>query len=140
MHKINHPNILHLHSVMESDNNYYMVVDYCNKGDFTNFLHDMKVNFLEEKEAVFFLKQIMNGFRELRKHRIIHRDFKLSNLLVNNDILKIGDFGLAKRGQDIAKSVVGSWLTSAPEVLSCVGSDSNYNAKSDLWSVGFVYY
>ena len=56
MSKINHPNILHMHNLMESNNNYYMVLDYCNKGDFQNYLRLRQQKYLEEKEAVFFLK------------------------------------------------------------------------------------
>lgn len=40
----------------------------------------------------------MNGFKELRKHKILHRDFKLANLFIHNDVLVIGDFGFAKSG------------------------------------------
>lgn len=40
----------------------------------------------------------MNGFQILRKHKVLHRDFKLPNLFVNNETLLIGDFGFAKSG------------------------------------------
>jgi len=41
------------------------------------------------------MKQILNGFKSLRKQGIIHRDIKLKNILVKNNVLKIADFGLA---------------------------------------------
>jgi serine/threonine protein kinase len=139
MHKIIHPNILHLYDLMESPNNYYLIVDFCNQGDFNYYMKAKGIKYLHEKEAVYFLKQIMNGFRELRKHKIIHRDFKLSNLLVHNEILKIGDFGLAKKGHEFTKTIVGTYMTMAPELLSSDGKNL-YTAKADLWSIGFVYY
>ncbi len=98
MHEINHVNILHLHDFLESKNNYYLVVDYCNQGDFEHYLKDKNVKYLPEKEAVYFLKQIMNGFQELRKKKVLHRDFKLANLFVHDETLVIGDFGFAKSG------------------------------------------
>ena len=139
MTRINHPNIIHLHDLFESTNNYYLVLDYCNKGDFQKFMLSRKLKFLEEREAVMFLKQIMNGFQELRKNKIIHRDFKLANLLVNDEIVKIGDFGFAKRGRDVAKTIVGTYMTMAPELLVSSG-ENEYTSKSDLWSLGVVFY
>ena len=139
MHRIRHPNILHLYDLMESPNNYYLVVDFCNQGDFTKYLQAKGLKYLPEKDAVNFLKQIMNGFRELRKHKIIHRDFKLTNILVHDEILKIGDFGLAKKGHEFTKTIVGTYMTMAPELLTSDGQNL-YTAKADLWSIGFVYY
>lgn len=139
MNKIKHPNIVHLYELLESTNNYYMVIDYCNNADFEQYMRSRKLKFLEEAEAIFFLKQIMNGFKELRKHKVIHRDFKLANIMVHDDTLKIGDFGLAKKGYEIAMTIVGSYLTMAPELLSSDGKNT-YSAKCDLWSIGFVLY
>ena len=139
MNKIKHPNIVHLYELLESTNNYYMVIDYCNNGDFEQYMRARKQKFLEEGEAIFYLKQIMNGFKELRKQKVIHRDFKLANIMVHDDTLKIGDFGLAKKGYEIAMTIVGSYLTMAPELLSSDGKNT-YSAKCDLWSIGFVFY
>lgn len=139
MNKIRHPNIVHLYELLESANNYYMVIDYCNNGDFEQYMRSRQVKFLEESEAIFFLKQIMNGFKELRKHKVIHRDFKMANIMVHDDTLKIGDFGLAKKGVEIAMTIVGSYLTMAPELL-CSDGKNSYSAKCDLWSIGFVLY
>ena len=139
MHKIQHPNIVHLHDLMESTNNYYLIIDFCNQGDFNHYLRSKGVRFLEERHAISCLAQIANGFRELRKYKIMHRDFKLANILVHDEVLKIGDFGLAKRGHEVAKTIVGTYMTMAPELL-CSDGQNTYTGKADLWSVGFVYY
>ena len=114
MHSIQHPNVVHLHELLESVNNFYLVIDYCNQGDFSGYLRKRKQTCLPEKEAIHFLKQIMNGFKELHNHKIMHRDLKLENLLLNDDTVKIADFGMAKMGFTIANTVVGSYLTMAP--------------------------
>jgi serine/threonine protein kinase len=116
MNNINHPNIMHLYDFLESNNNYYLVMQYCNKGDLENYLSKQPQNFLLEKDALFFLKQIMNGFQVLHKHKIMHRDFKLANLFLNDSNLVIGDFGFAKSGFDMAQTKLGTPLTMAPEL------------------------
>jgi len=56
MNEIHHRNILHLYDYLESKNNYYLVIDFCNEGDFENYLKNNNLKFLDEKRAVFFLK------------------------------------------------------------------------------------
>lgn len=82
----------------------------------------------------------MNGFRELRKHKVLHRDFKLANLFIHNETLIIGDFGFAKSGQEMAETKLGTPLTMAYEILTANSENSVYTSKADLWSVGVVYY
>ena len=141
MNHINHNNILHLYDFLESKNNYYLVVNYCNQGDFEAYLEENKTKFLSEEKAVYFLKHIMNGFQELRKHKVLHRDFKLANLFVHDEKVVIGDFGFAKSGENMAKTKLGTPLTMAYEILiSNNDEDCYYNSKADLWSIGVVYY
>ena len=58
--------------------NYYLVLDLCDGGDLEQ--HIDKTGFLSEPEAVYFMKQIANGFHELNKWQIMHRDFKPANI------------------------------------------------------------
>lgn len=137
MSKIKHPNIMHLYEYMETGNNYYLVIQYCNNGDLEE--HIKKAKSLSEEEGVYFLMQIMNGFRELHKYKIMHRDFKLANIFLNEDSIVIGDFGFAKSGADMATTKLGTPLTMAPELLNA-GSNLNYTNKADLWSIGVCFY
>lgn len=54
MEEIEHPNIMHLYELMESYNNYYLVLQYCNGGDLEEYLK--KKHHLPEDEAIYFLK------------------------------------------------------------------------------------
>lgn len=85
-----------------------------------------------------YLRQILNGFRTLVQEKILHRDFKLANLLKHNGQIKIADFGFSKllQDDDYTSTVLGSPLHMAPEVIG--GRD--YNNKADVWSVGTVIY
>jgi serine/threonine protein kinase len=136
MSEINHPNILHLYEFMETKNNYYLVITYCNNGDLEAYLKN--TGRLSESEAIYFLMQIMNGFRELHKHKIMHRDVKLANIFLNDNTVVIGDFGFAKKGQCIAFTLLGTPITMAPELLNSSGE--GYSNKSDLWSIGICFY
>ena len=122
MSEIHHPNIMHLFDFLESSNSYYLVIQYCNKGDLEAYLSKQSRNFFTEKEALYFLKQIMNGFQVLRIHKVMHRDFKLANIFLNDDTLVIGDFGFARAGFEMAQTNLGTPLTKAPELhLGSVG-------------------
>ena len=136
MSKINHPNIMHLFEFMETSNNYYLVIQYCNNGDLESYLK--KMGRLSEEEAVYFLKQMSNGFQCLHKNKIMHRDVKLANMFLNDDRVVVGDFGFAKQGVDVTRTKLGTPITMAPELLSSNGN--SYTSKADLWSIGVCFY
>lgn len=137
MAKLFHPNILHLHHYLVTENSYYLIVDYCNNGDMGSFVASKK--FLSEKLAVFFLKQIMNGFRELHRHKIMHRDLKLANIFLNDNKVVIGDFGFAKMGVEQTCTTLGTLYTMAPELIDKKDSWV-YTDKVDLWAIGVCFY
>ena len=137
MKKIKHPNIIHLHDFLETTNNFYLILDYCNGGDLE--AHLKKNKSLGEEESIYFLMQISNGFKELHKFKIMHRDFKLANIFLHDDKVVIGDFGFAKSGSEMAETKLGSPFTMAPELLNARGR-LRYTNKADLWSVGVCFY
>jgi len=137
MKKISHPNILKCFESFEDQNCHYLVLQYCNGGDLNEYL--LKHKKLNETEAIYFLKQIMNGFAELLKHKIMHRDFKPDNVYLHNDKLIIGDFGFAKSGADLTTTLVGTPITTAPEIQSSSGQEK-YTNKIDIWSIGCTVY
>ena len=69
----------------------------------------------------------------------MHRDLKPSNLFYHNGKIKIGDFGFCKQlqnAEDMNQTMVGSPIYMAPEIL--LGFE--YSIKSDIWSIGCVFY
>jgi serine/threonine protein kinase len=140
MNEIKHPNILHLYEFLASRDNYYIVIQYCNQGDLEAYMRQKGIKHFEESKAVQLMKQILNGFSELRKKKILHRDFKLANIFMNDEHIVIGDFGFAKSGQELAETRLGSPLTMAPELLFVNDEEVIYNSKADLWSIGIVFY
>lgn len=131
-----HPNLMFLHKSFETTNNYYFVLDYCEEGDLEQFMIKHKIKYLKEKQALDILFQIRNAFVELRKRNIIHRDLKLENIFIAQDKIMLGDFGVAKVVKEMTTTTVGTPLNMAPEI----SDNSNYNHKSDLWSIGVILY
>ena len=93
---------------------------------------------LTELEAIEYLIQILNGFKTLVKYKILHRDFKLANLMKHNNSIKIADFGFSKIMENDSKTdtMLGSPLNMAPEILN----QDSYDNKADIWSLGTVFY
>lgn len=129
-------NIIKLYDIKKTKHNFYLMLEYCNEGDLGDYLKKKK--HLTEDEAVDFLIQILNAFKTLVKNNIMHRDFKLANILKHDGLIKIADFGFSKLlGKDnFANTMLGSPLNMAPEVLD----GAKYNNKADIWSIGTVFY
>ena len=103
-------------------------------------LLDSKPCGLEPASVKSFLWQMLKGIAFCHAHRILHRDLKPQNLLVNkNGLLKLADFGLARAFglplRSYTHEVVTLWYK-APEVL--LGAKI-YTTSVDIWSVGCIY-
>ena len=140
MSTIKSENIIRLYDIYQDQTNYYLIIDYCNQGDFLNYLRKLNRNYLDEPEAIYYLKQLRNAFIDLRKNQVMHRDVKLENLFIHNKTLKLGDFGFSKIRKDMTNSILGSKYTMAPEILLGVEKSVTYGSKCDLWSIGCVFY
>jgi serine/threonine protein kinase len=138
--KLDHMNILHMHDVLETKKYKYMLLDYCEKGNLEDLI---KVNkHLGENDATYLLMQILNGFRELHRWGIIHRDFKPQNILLTSDFrCIIADFGLSHAETPTAMKCAGTMAFMAPEVLKCAtGSTNPYDNRVDIWSIAITVY
>lgn len=140
MKKIKHRNIMHLEDFLETPSNYYLILEYLKDGDLEGIIKKTKLGYVDEPTAVFYLKQIANGFQELRNYKVFHRDIKLANLFLDNNRIVIGDFGFAKSGVDQTSTILGTPLTMAPEILFASSGDVKYCSKADIWSIGVVFY
>lgn len=142
MKRLKHPNIIELYEVIFDGkyDNVYLIIEYCPKGDFNKFQRHKPI---QEIHVQKYMKQLMMGLKYLKENNIMHRDLKPQNILITTDgNIKLTDFGYAKkiRPDDMAKTFCGSPLYMAPEIIKSKGNNNKYSIKSDLWSVGCIFY
>lgn len=85
--------------MLHSDNNYYLIMEYCNAGDLDKILY--KTNSITSADHYTFLVDVLTAFIQLIMNGIIHRDLKPANILVSKNnsgeyVYKLGDFGFAR--------------------------------------------
>ncbi|KAJ9068428.1 Serine/threonine-protein kinase plk1 [Entomophthora muscae] len=136
--KMNHPNVVKFHSAMEDESYVYMFMEICRCGTLKDLLYRRKT--LTEPEVRFYLLQLLSALEYFMENRVIHRDLKLANVFVTEDMtLRIGDFGLAgklEEGQDRRTTRCGTPNYTAPEVLDQDG----HSYEVDMWALGIIMY
>ena len=132
----NHIHIIQIYEVIETDKNFYIVMEYVSGGELFNYIVDHEK--LSEKEASFFLVQIIYGIREIHNKNICHRDIKPENLLLTEKkIIKIIDFGLSNEYVDYLSTQCGSPCYASPEMIRGM----KYSGLMvDIWACGIILY
>ena len=146
------------------DLNYiYLVFEYCNGGDLEKCLKKYKEIYnkpFPQEVVQHIMRQVIAGFVYLHSCKILHRDVKLENILVQfkteedrkslnmlNANYKITDFGFSRylKGDNLAKSVLGNPINMDPAIMRKLArvdnnTDFGYDQKADIWSLGTVTY
>ena len=133
---LNHPNILKSYEMLEDRNNFYISSFYCEGGNLAKRAKTQRFSEAQIGEIIF---QVLSGIAHCHQNKIIHRDLKLENILLEKNeslSLKIADFGLACLiGDKDAEGVCGTPVYMAPEIFS-----NSYNEKIDMWSTGVALF
>ena len=136
--KLSHPNIIKINEIFENEKYYYIIMDYCSKGELFDYI--VKKTKLTEDESSFFFYQIINAIEYIHKKNIVHRDLKPENLLLTeNNKIKIIDFNLSNYfyKNNLLSTPCGSPCYAAPEMVS----GKKYNGfKTDIWAIGIILY
>ena len=135
--ELKHVNIVKLYNVVHSEKKLTLVFEFADQ-DLKKALDDRGKGF-DGPTVRSYLFQLLRGIAYCHQHRVLHRDLKPQNLLINRDgVLKIADFGLARAFGIPVKSytheVVTLWYR-APDVL--MGS-RKYSTQVDIWSIGCI--
>ncbi|KAL8992339.1 MAG: hypothetical protein Q9169_007178, partial [Polycauliona sp. 2 TL-2023] len=141
MKELKHENIVSLHDVIHTENKLMLVFEYMDK-DLKKFMDSSSSASgaqLDPRTIKSFYYQLLSGIAFCHENRVLHRDLKPQNLLINTrGQLKLADFGLARAFgipvNTFSNEVVTLWYR-APDVL--LGSRT-YNTSIDIWSAGCI--
>jgi serine/threonine protein kinase len=142
MESISSAHVVKLFDVLQTENNLYIVLEYCSLGDLDHALNE--THRIESSDYFNLLIDVLKGFLSLISQGIIHRDLKPENIMVTKVdgkiVYKIGDFGFARRlkcfKREMLNSKVGTPLYMSPQLLN----NDIYTSKSDIWSLAMVIY
>lgn len=138
--ELQHPNIVSLEDVLMEESRLYLIFEFLSM-DLKKYMDTLGNGKLMEPEVVkSYLYQITQAILFCHQRRVLHRDLKPQNLLIDkNGVIKVADFGLGRAfGIPVrvyTHEVVTLWYR-APEVL--LGS-TRYSCPIDLWSIGCIF-
>ena len=161
---LKHPNIVKYEDVKKTKKHFYIVMEYCNGGELSKALENYQIKYgkpFSQEIVQHLMRQIISAFKYIHSQKIIHRDIKLDNVLVNFETeqdkqnlnmmkatVKIIDFGFAcqisKTG--LQYSTLGSPINMDPIILKKLNSTGKkarqlgYDQKADIWSLGTICY
>ncbi|XP_033973506.1 serine/threonine-protein kinase N2-like [Trematomus bernacchii] len=132
-----HPFLVNLHGCFQTSDHVCFVMEYLPGGDLMIHIHN---DVFSEAQTRFYSACVLLGLEFLHLNKIIYRDLKLDNLLMDADgFVKITDFGLCKEGMghgDRTSTFCGTPEFLAPEVLT----DDNYTRAVDWWGMGVLIF
>ncbi|RDB17700.1 Fatty acyl-CoA synthetase and RNA processing-associated kinase 1 [Hypsizygus marmoreus] len=138
---LKHPNIVRLYDVIETDKYIGIILEYASGGEL--FDHILAHRYLRERDAAKLFSQLISGVWYIHQKKIVHRDLKLENLLLDRHRnVIITDFGFANRfehrSDDLMQTSCGSPCYAAPELV--ISEGLYVGSAVDIWSCGVILY
>ena len=133
-----HDNLVQLHDFFWDENNFYMIMDFCQEGELFDYIVDHDK--LSEPVAAYVFRQIVEATAFCHSYGVAHRDLKPENVLIDKfPHVKVSDFGLCGFISDskLMKTFCGSPCYCAPECLCRIQYDGRL---ADVWSLGVILY
>ncbi|KAK3830925.1 MAG: kinase-like domain-containing protein [Linnemannia elongata] len=135
---LTHPYIAHLHEVLTTESKIYLVTEYCPKGELLEAL--IRDGRCKPSLAKRWFRQICLAIQYCHSRKIVHRDLKLENILLDSqNNIKLIDFGFTREceSKKLLESYCGSAAYTAPEII--VGKKYS-GPEADIWSLGVILY
>ena len=133
----NHPNVMPIIEARRYDGQIVIVSELALDGSLLDWLKSQTSQNLSTQKAVHLTLGILEGLTHLHEKQIIHRDLKPANILLQGDVPRLSDFGLARICNSSIHSniIAGTNAYMAPEAF-----DSVRNEQTDVWSAGVIFY
>ncbi|WOL07804.1 mitogen-activated protein kinase kinase kinase YODA [Canna indica] len=137
--QLKHPNIVQYYGSETIEDQLYIYLEYVHPGSINKYVRQY-CGAMTESVVRNFTRHILNGLIYLHSKKVMHRDIKGANLLVDsNGVVKLADFGMAKHlsGAAPSHSLKGSPFWMAPEMLQAtMNKEIGYDLAVDIWSLG----
>uniref|UniRef100_A0A672LJ03 protein kinase C n=1 Tax=Sinocyclocheilus grahami TaxID=75366 RepID=A0A672LJ03_SINGR len=137
VNSVRHPFLVNLFACFQTKEHVCFVMEYAAGGDLMMHIH---ADVFSELRSVFYAACVVLGLQFLHDHKIVYRDLKLDNLLLDTEgYVKIADFGLCKEGmgfRDRTSTFCGTPEFLAPEVLT----ETSYTRAVDWWGLGVLIF
>ena len=141
---LRHPNIVKYRESVSTGKSQYTVMQYCEGGSLEQCIAARRKRGGEpfpERQVLRWLAQLAAALQYCHDSNVLHRDIKAANcfLTLQHEDILLGDFGIAKvleSSAAVAQTIIGSPCSMSPEVIS----GKSYNASSDVWSLGCLFY
>ncbi|KAI1313571.1 Pkinase-domain-containing protein [Xylaria venustula] len=137
---LRHPNILQLFGHFHDSKRVFLILEFAAKGELYKYLR--RESRFPEWKASQYIAQMASALRYLHRKHVIHRDIKPENILVGiHGEIKISDFGWSVHAPNSRRETMcGTLDYLPPEMVNPGCSNSSYNEKVDLWSLGVLTY
>ncbi|KAI9277981.1 hypothetical protein BC943DRAFT_298491 [Umbelopsis sp. AD052] len=136
--RLRHPNITALYEIILAEGCIHVVTEYCANGELFDVL--TREGRLSEPRARRWFSQLVDAIKYCHSHRVVHRDLKLENILLDSQWnVKLCDFGFTRECETkkMLETFCGSLAYAAPEVIR----RKKYSGpEADIWSLGIVLY
>lgn len=139
---LNHPNIMGIYEIDEYNDSVFMVMEFVEGQTLKSYISNLKtgsgIPFLKAAE---WMSIIATGLKTAHEKNIVHRDIKSENIMISGgDQLKIMDFGLAKLKGSSGLTKTGTSLGTLGYMSPEQAQGLNADHRSDIWSLGVVFY
>ena len=133
--KLDHPNIIKIYEYFNSNRNIFIVTELLSGGELFDRIIERQM--FSEVDAAKTMKEVLSAIQYCHEKKIVHRDLKPENILVEEETIKIIDFGTSRKFENnkMMSNSHGTPYYIAPEVLL-----NRYNEKCDIWSSGVILY
>ena len=133
--KTDHPFIMKMVKYLKNDNYIFFINEYIKGKELWDVIRD--IGLLNKEQTQFYIASMLLAINHLHKKKIIYRDIKPENVMVNEKgYIKIIDFGTVKEIQDRTSTVIGTSHYMAPEITKGGG----YSFEVDIWSIAICMY